>query len=92
MEWILSQKGLATTIGGSAAIAALLIGQMVQRPSAKKIAALGGEMQKAEGPPSQEQLAEMQALQNRITTGAKWVAILLVVTTVGMALGRRLFQ
>ena len=43
--WIISRYGMALTIGGLLAIAGLVVGYTVQKPAAKRIGALGQEIQ-----------------------------------------------
>ncbi len=57
-------------------------------PAAKRLGALGQEIQASGGPPTPEQLAEVQAQQKKLTQGALWTAILLAVSVAGMALSR----
>ncbi len=88
--WMATPKGLAITISGLTAIAALTVGQAVSRPTANRLTALGQAIQAGGAPPTTEQVAEMGRLSQRMTSAGRLAAILLVLTIVGMALGRRM--
>ena len=86
--WITSRHGLALTIGGLLAIAGLIVGYTIQKPAAKRLGTLGQEIQTAGGPPSPEQVAQVQAQQKKLAQGGLWTAILLGLAVVGMAIAR----
>ncbi len=88
--WMSTSQGLAFTLSALTAIAALVVGQAVSRPTANRMTALGMEIQAGGGPPAPEQLAEIGALGARMTSAGRLVAILLMLTIVGMALGHRM--
>jgi hypothetical protein len=88
LSWFVTRRGIVLAFGGLLAIAAMILAYAVQKPAAKRIGALGQEIQAGGGPPSPEQIAEMQALQNRMAQGARWTAILLVIAVAAMALSR----
>lgn len=83
-DWFGTPYGLSLTIGGSAAIIAIIIGMAVMRPAstrmAKLTAAIGG------GPPSAEQAAEIGDLRKKLTTGNGIVALLLSLAVIFMAI------
>lgn len=86
LAWIASGNGLALTIGGLAAIVAFVAGMVINRPTAERIGALGREMQASGGPPTPEQQAEMQVLQERLSRAGAVGAVLMLVAVIGMAL------
>lgn len=88
LYWITSRAGLALTVGGVVAIAAYLLAYFFQKPAAKRIATLGKAIQTAGGPPSPEQVAELQAQQKKLAFGALLGAVLLALSVAGMALAR----
>lgn len=88
LYWISSRGGLALTIGGVIAIVAYALAYVFQKPAAKRIATLGKAIQAAGGPPSPEQMAELQTQQKRLAFGALLGAVLLALSVVGMALAR----
>lgn len=77
----------ALAVGAVAAIAALLIGITMQRPTAKKVQELGATLASGAGPPTPEQGAQMQSLQSKMAGYGNAIALLFVVALAGMALG-----
>lgn len=65
--WITSGPGLMLTIGLAAGLLAFVIGNVVNGPTAKQIAALGQEVQTAGGTPTPAQMDRMQALIGDVT-------------------------
>jgi cytochrome b subunit of formate dehydrogenase len=88
VNWITSKTGLFLTIGGVVTIVAYALGYVFQKPAVKRMAALGQEIQAAGGPPSPEQMAEMQAQQKKLAQGGLLSAVLLAIAVVVMALAR----
>ncbi len=88
MEWITSRGGLALTFGATLAVIAYILGYFFQKPAAKRMGETGREIQAAGGPPSPEQMAEMQAQQKKLAQGGLYSAILLSLAVIGMALAR----
>jgi len=88
IAWFTTQRGIILTLGGLLAIIAFIIGYAISKPASKELGKLGQEIQASGGPPSPEQLAEVQAQQNKLTQGARWTAILLAFSVIGMALSR----
>jgi hypothetical protein len=76
--------------GGLLAIVALVIGLMVNAPTAKRLGALAAAVQTQGAPPSPEQSAQMQQLQARLGAAGRMVALLLVLATAAMATARYL--
>jgi hypothetical protein len=89
--WITSNTGMSLTIGGVAAILAFIVGLVGMRRAALKAGRLGMELQQStEGPARDALQAEMQALRVRARRSAHWVAALLIIAVVAMAVGRYL--
>jgi hypothetical protein len=88
LAWMLAPSGLTLSIGALAGILAAVLGGAVTSPTAAKMQALGKAMQSAGGPPQPAQLAELQALQDRMRLAQEWGAILLVIAVIGMAVAR----
>ena len=86
LDWITSGPGLTLTIGVVAGLVAFAMGFSVNGPTAKKISALGGEMQAAGGPPTPAQIGAMGALQERMRRAGVIEAIILAVAIAGMAM------
>jgi hypothetical protein len=57
-------------------------------PAGKRMTALGAGMQQAGGPPAPEQIAEMQALHARMAWSSRTASVLLIITTMLMAVAR----
>jgi hypothetical protein len=89
-SWIATPAGLGFTIGAIGGLVAAYIGFFISRPTAKKMDALGKEMQGAGKPPAPEQMSQMQALQETLTGASIWAAIALAVTVAAMATARYL--
>ncbi len=89
--WMSSPMGIALSIGAVTAIVGLIIGLFVMRPTAMKVMQLAqAAMQAPEGPARDAQLAALQPLRDRVTLGLRWVAGLLTVTVIMMAVARYL--
>jgi uncharacterized membrane protein len=90
MTWISSPVGLGFTIGGLAAIVALVLGFTVITPTIGRLEALGSQVDEAGGPPTPEQAAQFQALDKRLGSAGLWDFVLLTVAVVFMAISRYL--
>lgn len=88
--WITTGVGMGFTVGGLAGVIAFVVGMIVQEPAARRMAAIGMEIQSAGGPPSPALLAEMQALQERIGQGGLWTVAMLVVCVLAMSVAQYL--
>ncbi|HEV8352854.1 MAG TPA: hypothetical protein VGR24_01515 [bacterium] len=88
--WIGSALGLTLTIGGVAGTIAFLRGVFITKPVSDRLGELGKVVAASGGPPSPEQMAEMQRLQAKLTSGARVVAYLLGFTVLAMAAARYL--
>ena len=78
--------GLALTVGGLAGIGAFIVGTVVQGGSARRMEAIGKAVAAAGGPPSPEQLAELEQLQEHNARGAAITSFLFVIAIAGMTL------
>jgi len=85
-----SVPGMAFGTGGLLAIVALVIGLVVNAPTAKRLGALAAAVQTQGAPPSPEQSAQMQQLQARLGAAGRIVMVLLVLATAAMATARYL--
>jgi hypothetical protein len=84
-EWLGSGAGRVFGLGGVLALVGGIAGTAVNAPTGKQLGALGAAMAVAGRPPTPEELATMERLQRRMATASVFVAILLVVSTVCMA-------
>ena len=89
-EWARSRTGMVLGIGAVAAIIAAGIGTGVTGRIGKKMMALGGQIQALGGQPTDAQKAEMDALQGKMQSAFRNVAILLLIAVAAMASARYL--
>jgi uncharacterized membrane protein len=85
-----SAYGVSITVGAIAAIAAVVLGASVVRPSMLAAGAIGREVAASGGPPAPEQAAQIQALQGRVRAAGNAIVPLLVVAVAAMAAARYL--
>ena len=86
--WLGSGPGRVFGLGGVLALAAVIVGMVVNSPAARQLAELGGRVQAAGRAPTPEESAAIQGLQARLARGATAAAVLLVLATVAMAVAR----
>jgi hypothetical protein len=87
-DWMGSTGGVVLSIGALAGIGAFLIGIIVVRPTTERLGRLLSDMSGQQGPPSEGQSAEMRRLQERNGRVSLYVAVLMIVSVVGMAAAR----
>jgi hypothetical protein len=85
--WTRSGPGFVFGLGGVLGIVGAGIGMAVNSPR-ESGGALGAAAQARGGPPSPDELAEMQRLQARLAGSSRWVAVLLLLATAAMAVAR----
>ena len=87
-EYMKTKPAMAYSVGGLAAIIALVIGLITVRPSMIKAMKLGQAA--ASAPPAEQQKmqAEAGALRARAGKANLWIALLLLITVIAMAVGR----
>lgn len=88
--WISSGPGISFTVGAVAAIVTLALGLAVTKPSIDRMGALGQQIASGGGPPTPEQVAELQRLQARTVLVGRISLVLLAVAVVAMAIARYL--
>ena len=86
--WMRTHTGMLFGAGGLLAVVAIVVGLTVNAPAAKRLGVLGAKVQAQGAPPTFDQAAEMQRLQQRLGTALRAVALLLVLATAAMALAR----
>lgn len=86
MEWIATPTGSILSVGTITGILAAILGGTITAPTAKRMEALGKEMQSVSPPPKPEQIAQMQQLQKRMGQAGLIGTILLIVTAMAMAI------
>ncbi len=85
LDWILTGRGLALSIGGVAGVAATIVAGSVQGRAGRRLVSLGDRLQGSGGPSSPEQAAEVDQLQTTLARSGILIAILLVISILGMA-------
>ncbi|HXR82127.1 MAG TPA: hypothetical protein VN763_14465, partial [Saprospiraceae bacterium] len=88
MQWIGSAHGICLTIGGLAAIVAFLLGIFINKPRADRIGRIGKEIMQAGGKPTENQLAEITKLRMGLTQMTGYMAILILIAVIGMAVAK----
>ena len=84
--WATSPTGLALSIGALFGILGFFHGWLaVGRPN-QKIAEIAREVMASGGPPSEEQMGQLQMLSGKVSSNSNITAILLVVAVLGMSL------
>ena len=85
-----SPQGRALGVGAAAAVVAIVLGFTILRPSMEKAAALGQRAAQASGAERDALMAQAQTLRARGATMNNWVAGLITVTIITMAVARYL--
>jgi uncharacterized membrane protein len=86
--WFQQPMGMALTIGGVAAILAIVVGMAINMPVSKRMAAMAKQI--GDNPPSAEQGAEVVRLRNKLAQGNNIIVTLLSITVILMAIARYL--
>jgi uncharacterized membrane protein len=87
-SWFGTPHGIVISIGGTCGIIAYLIGLLVNKPTVEKIAAIGKAAAEKGGPPSPEQLQEMQKLRARLFSAINITALLILGASIAMSIAR----
>lgn len=87
-SWIRSGPGLGFTIGSVVALVVYLIGFFMIRPRAERLGELGKEITNSGGPPSSEQAAELQKLDQEMRSVERIDVALLTISLLLMATAR----
>jgi len=88
MSWFGTPHGIIISIGGTLAIIAYVIGLSVNKPAVDKMAAIGAAAGKAGGPPTPEQMQELQRLREKLFWGVNAMAYLVLGAAVAMSIVR----
>ncbi|MBS3913493.1 MAG: hypothetical protein KG003_03280 [Bacteroidetes bacterium] len=87
-SWMGSPMGISLSTGGVLGTIALLIGLTVSKPTVTKIQKISAMIAETGNPPNDEQKLILGRLQNRLFVAARFIAILLAVTVILMAVAR----
>ena len=89
--WMGSSQGIGFSIGGLAAIAALVIAVTIMRPNGKMLLALSrAAMQLPEGPERTARMSELAPIHERIRRVSLATTALIVIASAAMAVSRYL--
>jgi uncharacterized membrane protein len=86
--WMRSGPGTVFGLGAVLGIAGAVLGMATSAPTGRRLAAMTATIKARGGPPTAEELAEIQRLQARMRGAGRLVAVLLVLATVAMAVAR----
>jgi uncharacterized membrane protein len=87
-EWFGTPHGIIISIGATLAIIAYLIGILVNRPTVARIGTIGQEAAAKGGPPSPEQMAELQKLRTKLFSAINMTALLVLGAAIAMSIVR----
>jgi uncharacterized membrane protein len=90
LAWVTAPMGLGFTLGALAGIVAFVMGAAVISPTIARLEKLGGEVERAGGPPTPEQASQFQALDRRLQQSGIADFVLLTVALFFMAISRYL--
>lgn len=90
LEWIQTGPGLGFTVGGIAGIVSWLLVLLVLAPTSYRLVGLGTRIAASGGPPSQDQMSALQALQTRLKSFSLLTVVFLGIAMVAMATARYL--
>jgi hypothetical protein len=86
--WMRSGPGVVFGLGAVLGIAGGIVGMSTSAPAGRRLAAVTTALKARGGPPTAEELAEIQRLQARVRVAGQVVAVLLVLATTAMAVAR----
>ena len=87
-SWGGSAAGITYGLGGLAAIIAGIVGVAVVAKTGGKLGEMAAMVASSGGKPTPEQASQIQALQSRMNGATRLVAILVILASVAMAIGR----
>lgn len=88
--WLTSRLGLAISCGAILALLVAAMGQFINAPTAARLGQIGAAIQAAGAPPTPDQAAEVQSLQQRLAGATQSEAAMLAIALVAMVAGRYL--
>ena len=86
--WLASGPARTFGFGAVMALIAVVLGMAVNSPAASRLGALGARIKAAGRPPSPDELAEIQRLQQRLARASVLQALLLLLAAAAMAVAR----
>jgi uncharacterized membrane protein len=88
--WPATRSGQAFGLGGLLGVLAVILGVVVNSPTAQRLGALAGSVHAAGRPPTAEEQAELGRLRTRLGRAGNAAAILVVLAVAMMAVARYL--
>jgi hypothetical protein len=85
LDWLSSGRGLIHTLGALAGLTAWLLGSLAMAPTGRRLSRLIDAIGAAGGPPTPEQTASLLALREKQGQYGLWLAVLLALAVIGMA-------
>ena len=89
-QWFTAGPGRAIGVGAILTLVAMALGLAVNMPTARRLANIAADLQRAGRPPTPDESAHVQALQARLNGAAGAAATLLVLAAACMAVARYL--
>ena len=86
--WTHTGPGRTFAAGGALAILTAIVGVVVNVPASKKLGIIMSSIHASGGPPSAEQAAELERLQNRLYRAGQAVAVLILLAVICMGVAR----
>ena len=86
--WFGTPHGIVLSIGATCAIIAYFLGLFVNKPTVERIAKIGKAAAEKGGPPSPEQMAELQKLRARLFSAINYTAFLVLGAAIAMSIAR----
>ena len=87
-EWFGTPHGIVISIGAAFALIAFFLGLYVNKPTVERIAKIGKAAAEKGGPPSPEQIAELQKLRARLFSAINYTALLVLGAATAMSIAR----
>ncbi len=87
-DWLRSTRGMVLSLGALVGVLAALEGLMVLGPTARRLGAVGREIEAAGGPPTPAQAAELGRLQDKLGRTGTRAAWMLGIAALLMAVAR----
>ncbi|HMI56533.1 MAG TPA: hypothetical protein VK511_00655 [Gemmatimonadaceae bacterium] len=88
VAWVHTGPGRTFSAGAVFGILTAIVGGTVNMPTAKKLGVLGASIQAGGKPPTSEQTAELERLQNRLGSAGRWITLLVFLAVTFMAVAR----
>lgn len=87
-EWMKTGMGRTIGFGAACAVLAMIVGTIVNPPAVRRMGQIAAAATQRGGPPTPEEAAEVQRLQQRMANANVFVAILLTLAVSAMAVAR----